>query len=44
MARYCGRASAKQSSEISRQIVEIAAPAGGLGKTLDAMYDFHARH
>jgi hypothetical protein len=25
-------------------IVEMIVPQGGFGKTLDAMYDFHARH
>jgi hypothetical protein len=25
-------------------IVEIVVPLGGLGKTLDVIYDFHARH
>jgi hypothetical protein len=44
MPRYKGRTSLKSSERDFPHIVEIVAPLGGLGKTLDAIYDFHARH
>ena len=34
----------RQSSEISPHFVDMAVPPGGLGKRLDAMYEFHAQH
>jgi len=44
MTCYKGRVSTKTIERDFPHIVEIAVPLGGLGKTLDAMYDFHARH
>lgn len=44
MARYKGRKSTKSIERDFPHIVEIAVPLGGLGKRLDAMYDFHAMY
>jgi hypothetical protein len=44
MTRYKGRASPKSIEQDFPHIVEMIVPEGGFGKTLDAMYDFHARH
>ena len=41
MARYKGRSSSKAIERGFPHIVEIAVPPGGLGKRLDAMYDWH---
>jgi len=41
MARYKGRSSSKAIERDFPHIVEITVPAGGLGKQLDAMYDWH---
>ena len=44
MTRYKGRQSPKAIEKDFPHIVEMIVPEGGFGKTLDAMYDFHARH
>jgi len=44
MPRSRGRTSLKSIERNFPHIVEIVLPLGGLGKTLDAIYDFHARH
>ena len=44
MSRYKGRTSSKAIERDFPHIVETIVPLGGLGKTLDAMYAFHARH
>jgi len=44
MSRYKGRQSAKSVEQDFPHFVEIAVPLNGLGNTLIAMYDFHARH
>jgi hypothetical protein len=44
MARYKGRLTPKSIARDFRHIVEIAVPLGGLGKTLDDMYEFHTRY
>jgi hypothetical protein len=41
MARYKGRSSSKAVERNFPHIVEMAVPLGGLGKRLDAMYDWH---
>ena len=41
MTRYKGRASAKTIARDFPHIVEILVPEGGLGKRLDAMYEWH---
>jgi hypothetical protein len=41
MTRYKGRANAKLFERDFPHHVEIVVPSGGLGKTLDAMYEFH---
>jgi hypothetical protein len=41
MTRYKGRQSAKAIERDFPHIVEMVVPEGGLGKRLDAMYDFH---
>jgi hypothetical protein len=41
MGRYKGRASRKTFEREFPHIVEIAVPAGGLGRRLDAMHAFH---
>ena len=43
MARYKGRPSAQTIARDYPHVVEIAMPAGGLGKRLDAMHEFHFR-
>jgi hypothetical protein len=40
-AHYKGRISAKNIERDYPHIVEIVVPPGGLGKQLDAMYDWH---
>jgi hypothetical protein len=42
MSRYKGRPSRKTIAREFPLVVEIAVPAGGLGKRLDAMHAFHA--
>jgi hypothetical protein len=44
MSRYKGRQSAKSVEQDFPHFVEIAVPPNGLGNTLIAVYDFHARH
>ena len=44
MPRDKGRTSHKLAERDFPHIVEIVVPLGGLGKTLDAIYDFHSRH
>jgi hypothetical protein len=44
MARYKGRSSLKSIERDFPHVVEIAVPMGGLGKTLDEMYEFHKRY
>ena len=44
MSRYKGRQSAKAVEQDFPHFVDIVVPEGGLGMTLNAMYDFHARH
>jgi hypothetical protein len=41
MSRYKGRQSAKAIERDFPHVVETVVPEGGLGKTLDAMHDFH---
>jgi hypothetical protein len=41
LARYKGRSSSKAIERDFPHIVEIVVPEGGLGKRLDAMYDWH---
>jgi|KBSMisStandDraft_5_1062788.scaffolds.fasta_scaffold2474564_1 hypothetical protein len=43
MTRYKGRASTKSIARDFPYVVEIRVPEGGLGKRLDAMYEFHTR-
>jgi hypothetical protein len=42
MSRYKGRASLKSHAQEFPYTVETAVPEGGLGRTLDRMYEFHA--
>jgi hypothetical protein len=44
MSRYRGRRSAKSVEQGFPHYVDVTVPPGGLGETLNAMYDFHARH
>jgi hypothetical protein len=44
MARYKGQYGALRNERNFPHIVQIIVPPGGLGKRLDAMYDFHSRH
>ena len=44
MSRYKGRHSAKAVEQDFPHYVDVVVPEGGLGMTLNAMYDFHARH
>ena len=44
MTRYKGRASPKAIEREFPHIVEMIVPEGRFGRTLDAMFDFHARH
>ena len=39
-----GRQNAKAVEQDFPHYVDVVVPEGGLGKTLNAMYDFHARH
>ena len=41
-ARYKGRASAKSIERENPNIVELAVPPNGLGKTMDLIVTFHA--
>ena len=44
MSRYKGRATIKTLAREFPYAVETAVPEGGLGRTLDRMYEFHAVH
>jgi hypothetical protein len=44
MSRYKGRQSAKAVEKDFPHVVDMVVPPGGLGKRLDGMYEFHARH
>jgi hypothetical protein len=44
LAPYKGRVTPTSIERDFPHIVEIAVPPGGLGKTLDAMYEFHTRY
>jgi hypothetical protein len=44
MTRYKGRASAKAVERDFPHHVDIVVPLGGLGATLDAMYEFHTQY
>ena len=44
MTRYKGRRSTKAVERDFPHFVEIVVPPGGLGRRLDAMYEFHSRH
>jgi hypothetical protein len=44
MSLYKGRQSAKAVERDFPHFVDMVVPLGGLGKRLDAMYEFHARH
>lgn len=44
MSRYKGRQSTKAVERDFPHFVEIVVPPGGLGRRLDAMYEFHSRH
>ena len=44
MSRYKGRTSPKSIERDFPHIVETIVPLGGLGKTLDAMFEFHTRN
>ena len=44
MSRYKGRQSARSVEQDFPHFVDIAVPPGGLGKKLNAMYEFHAQH
>jgi hypothetical protein len=44
MSRYKGRPSLKTLARDFPYTVETAVPQGGLGRTLDRMYEFHALH
>jgi hypothetical protein len=44
MTRYKGRVSAKTIERDFPHVVETVVPEGGLGKTLEAMHEFHKRH
>ena len=43
MSRYKGRQSAKAIEQDFPHYVDVVVPEGGLGMTLNAMYEFHAR-
>jgi len=43
MGRYKGRTSLKTLAREFPYTVETGVPEGGLGRTLDRMYEFHAR-
>jgi hypothetical protein len=42
MSRYKGRATIKTPAREFPYAVETAVPEGGLGRTIDRMYEFHA--
>lgn len=44
MARYKGRSGSEAVERDYPHVVEIVVPLGGLGKRLDAMYDWHRAH
>jgi hypothetical protein len=44
VTRYKGRQSAKAVEKDFPHFVDTVVPLGGLGNTLDAMYEFHTRH
>jgi hypothetical protein len=44
MTRYKGRPSLISIERDFPHIIEMVVPEGGLGKWLDAVYEFHARH
>lgn len=44
MAERKGRTGLKSIERDFPHIVELVVSPGGLGKTMDAIYDFHARH
>jgi hypothetical protein len=44
MSRYKGRVSARTIERDFPHVVETVVPEGSLGKTLDAMHEFHKRH
>jgi len=44
MPRYKGQLKASRVEQDFRHHVDIVVPPGGLGRRLDAMYDFHAQH
>ena len=44
MSRYKGRTSLKSLAREFPYTVETAVPEGGLGRTLDRMYEFHMLH
>ena len=44
MTRYKGRQSAKAVEKDFPHFVDMVVPPGGLGKRLDAMYEFHTRY
>jgi hypothetical protein len=44
MARYKGQQNSTAVERNYPHIVEMVVPLGGLGKRLDAIYDFHAHH
>jgi hypothetical protein len=44
MSRYNGRQSAKSIERDFPHFVDMVVPLGGLGKRLEAMYEWHAMH
>ena len=44
MNRYKGRQSAKAVEKDFPHFVDMVVPPGGLGKRLDAMYEFHTQY
>lgn len=44
MTRYKGQLRASRTEQEYPHHVDIVVPPGGLGTTLDAMYEFHVRH
>jgi hypothetical protein len=44
MTRYKGRQSAKAVEQDFLHFVDMVVPPGGLGKRLDAMYEFHTQY
>ena len=43
MSRYRGRQNAKAVEQDFPHFVDVVVPPGGLGTSLDAMYEFHTR-